>query len=215
MEGLIQCFRDRNAKSLENICWRGPIGLSLSCMSRFSFLVCPLVATAILFCAVVKTSAQTEARSGTEGQGVVLAKLFPPLYPPIAKTARVIGDVVLMVGIRQDGSIESAVTVSGHPLLTQAALDSVQHSQFECRSCGKTVTSYQLVYSFELGPTEYCGTTSSPDDNEAEQHYPQVIQSRNHITLVDRPIGTCDMAFQTSRRVRSAKCLYLWRCGLR
>jgi hypothetical protein len=73
-----------------------------------------------------------------------------------------------------------------------------------------------MVYSFQLGPTVHCTGVSSPINvNRREESYPSVIQAGNHITVIDQPIGTCDLAFKiTERKVRSIKCIYLWRCGL-
>jgi len=50
----------------------------------------------------------------------------PPIYPPIAKAARVSGTVVLQATIGKDGLMESVRVVSGPPLLLQAALDAVR-----------------------------------------------------------------------------------------
>src|SRR5712692_11252304 len=69
-------------------------------------------------------------------------KLSDPTYPRLAQQARITGDVDLMLTIQRDGSVESAVVVSGHPMLQQAALESAQRSQFECKGCGEAVTSY-------------------------------------------------------------------------
>ena len=82
--------------------------------------------------------------------GVVLGKLLPPTYPPLARTARVIGDVQIQLSIRRDGSIESTSVVSGHPLLTQAALESAQKSTFDCHNCRADGNTYGLTYSFRL-----------------------------------------------------------------
>jgi hypothetical protein len=104
---------------------------------------------------------------------------------------------------------------SGHPLLAQGALDSVQHSQFECRSCGEEVTSERIVHTFKLDSTEYRSQTPvTPNTNQGKKSYPQVIQSINHLTVIDEPIGTCDTEIFSVKKVRSAKCLYLWRCGV-
>ncbi len=199
------------------ICWQRPMGLSLARMMRFSFSLCGLAAIVVFSAAVVRSSAQAGASSNTEQHGVVLAKLIPPLYPPLAKQARIAGDVELAVGVRQDGSVESAVVVSGHPLLRQAALDSVKRSQFECQSCNEAVTSQRILFSFQPGPTKYCSETpTTPRTERQESSYPQVIHSANHVTLIDQPVGTCDPAVTITRqKVRSLKCLYLWRCGLR
>jgi periplasmic protein TonB len=62
-------------------------------------------------------------------QGLVLRKV-QPTYPPLARTARVQGSVVLAAVIGKDGSIENLHVISGHPLLTQAALDAVKQWKY-------------------------------------------------------------------------------------
>jgi TonB family protein len=184
-------------------------------MSRSFILLCALAATIVMSVAAVDSLAQVAARSNSEEQGVTLARLSPPIYPPLAKQARIIGDVDLELSVRQDGSLESVAVVTGHPLLTQAALDSVRHSQFECRSCGEAVTSERIVYTFQLDSTEYCSQTPvTSNTDQGKKSYPQVIQSINHVTVMDEPIGTCDSEIFSVKKVRSAKCLYLWRCGV-
>jgi TonB family protein len=162
-------------------------------------------------------NATAQSASGTEERQAeaVLTKLHDPIYPPVARTARVYGDVKLTLSIRRDGTVESVNVVSGHPLLKQAAIVSAQQSQFECQGCTDS-TSYLMVYTFQLGPTIYCETTGGASrDIEPEASFPKVTQTRNHVILFDRPVGTCDLAPDLHRRVRSAKCLYLWRCGVR
>src|SRR5580693_8711289 len=81
----------------------------------------------------VKISAQN-AGGGDSSQGeVVMTKLVAPVYPPLALQARIVGDVEVTVNVRPDGRIASVIQVSGYPLLKQAAMDSAQKSQFECR----------------------------------------------------------------------------------
>jgi protein TonB len=53
-----------------------------------------------------------------------------PAYPPLAKQTRVQGIVVLEATINKEGTIESLRVVSGHPLLTQAALDAVKQWRY-------------------------------------------------------------------------------------
>ena len=152
--------------------------------------------------------------TGPQGQ-VVIAKLSAPVYPQIVRVAHVFGEVHLTVYMRQDGGIESAVVTSGPPLLRLAALNSAQGSQFECRGCSEVVTEYSLVYAFQLGPDPGCKITKkTPQTVEKEQSYPRVIQSENHLRVIDRPVELCDPLAEIGR-VRSAKCLFLWRCGYR
>jgi TonB family protein len=151
--------------------------------------------------------AQTDSGSETSKGDVVVIALFDPTYPPLARAARINGDVELKVGIRRDGSIESVVAISGHPMLTQAALNSAQQSRYECRRCSSEVTLYSLTYSFQLG------TQSSPGFPCPEGNGIHVTQSLNRVTVVTEP-GLVYPHF-SNVRARSAKCAYLWQCGNR
>lgn len=174
-----------------------------------------LVAVLLVLSGACAVSRAQNANTVSTQESVVLKSLFQPVYPPVAKQARVTGDVELELEVKADGSFKSATVVSGHPLLKQAAVDSAQHSQFECRNCGAESVRFRILYSFQLGPTSYCTDASdAPKASEKRESYPNVTQSQNHITLVDQPIGTCDLAFiATKKRVRSIKCLFLWKCG--
>jgi TonB family protein len=182
-----------------------------------SYNIAKALATIILFLVPTTWLRAQEAKSGdTHLRHASVVKLSSPVYPPLAKQTRITGDVRLNLIVRADGSIESVTVESGHPLLKQAALDSAQQSQFGCEWCGKEASSVQMVYSFQLGPTSYCTGASSPhNEDKREESYPRVMQEENHITVIDQPVGTCDLAFKiTEKRVRSIKCMYLWKCGL-
>jgi TonB family protein len=178
--------------------------------SKLSGMKCGLIAlilavgAASLFTFVEFASAQSAQGSDAAQSGVVvLTKLSQPRYPPLARQARIEGDVVVTVSVRQDGSVESALTASGHAMLKEAALESAQTSQYECRECSEAVMSYSLVYTFLLA-TELANQTPQVS----------VTQSQNHVTVVAEPaFVTLDNIAHL--RVRSAKCLYLWKCGIR
>ena len=179
-------------------------------MSRYA-----LVGVALLSCAIGASWAQDGSNSNQALEEAAITKLSPLTYPPLARQTRISGDVEIDLEVRKDGSVASAVAVKGHPLLRQVALENAQKSQFACSDCSfEDVRSYRLVYTFELGPTSYC--TDEPNKSSAsdEQPYPRLTQSRGHVTLVDQPVGTCDMTGTTTySKVRSAKCLYLWKCA--
>jgi TonB family protein len=139
----------------------------------------------LCFLAAVENVPAQSATGTPALEPVVLNKLFPPVYPPLARQARITGDVKMQVTIRQDGSVASAEVISGHPMLKQAALDSVKKSTFECQrwssgvyvvGCQAAETSFTLTYTF--------GMRDDPGDLD------------------------CSVT-----RARSRKCLYLWRCG--
>jgi protein TonB len=53
-----------------------------------------------------------------------------PLYPPLAKQARIQGQVVLRAMISRDGMIGNLQVLSGHPMLVQAAIDAVKQWRY-------------------------------------------------------------------------------------
>jgi protein TonB len=63
------------------------------------------------------------------GGSVQQAKLIRqprPVYPPLAKQARISGTVQLSAVIAKNGTIQELKAVSGHPLLIPAALEAVR-----------------------------------------------------------------------------------------
>jgi len=151
--------------------------------------------------------AQSLPNPDTGKNNVVLTELFPPVYPRLARQARIVGEVLLELTVRPDGSVDSLEVVTGHRLLAQAALDSARQSHFRCTNCGESLSSYRLVYTFQFVETEDCCNT-------AQDGFPKVSQSANHISVVERSWCTCDPV-GTIVKVRSIKCLYLWHCSVR
>jgi len=49
-----------------------------------------------------------------------------PVYPPLARQARISGVVRLSVIIGRDGTVQDLTLLSGHPLLVPAAMDAVK-----------------------------------------------------------------------------------------
>lgn len=178
---------------------------------RRSFLSFAISAGLLLaLVSVATTHAFPQTATGEAQTEVVMVNLSPPVYPPLARQARIMGDVNLQLHIRQDGSIESVDFLSGHPILRQAALDSAKKSQFKCSACIEGTTLYSVTYTFEISGECRFG----PHCEELEHHEPQVTESPGQIRVVVGPVCLCDPA-ATIVRSRSAKCLYLWKCGYR
>ncbi len=53
-----------------------------------------------------------------------------PVYPALARQARIQGQVVLQAIISRDGAIENLQVLHGHPMLVQAALDAVRQWRY-------------------------------------------------------------------------------------
>ena len=63
-------------------------------------------------------------------QGLLIRKV-QPLYPPLARQARIQGNVVLQAEISKDGTIENLRLVSGHPMLAPAAIEAVKQWRYK------------------------------------------------------------------------------------
>ncbi len=68
--------------------------------------------------------------SGGVTRGLLIHRL-EPTYPPLARAARVQGDVVLSAIIDSSGQIKNLQLVSGHPMLVPAALDAVKQWRYK------------------------------------------------------------------------------------
>lgn len=148
---------------------------------------------------------------------VVLVKLGPITYPYIAKTAHIAGDVGVDLDVRKDGTVESAVAVSGPGLLGREAAESAKNSKFECRNCSEGVSPTHLVFTFKLADnpdSDGCGGTPSPTGYPTGQKFPVITVLGEHVTIVELA-APCDAYPAVIRRSarRAWQCVYLWHCG--
>jgi protein TonB len=63
-------------------------------------------------------------------KGLLMQKI-QPAYPPLARAARVQGDVVLSAVIDASGQITNLQLVSGHPMLVPAAFAAVKQWRYK------------------------------------------------------------------------------------
>jgi len=80
----------------------------------------------------VQKNAQTpRLRVGGIVQSAKLVRQLKPVYPQLAKQARIQGVVRLHALISREGTIEDLKVVSGHPLLVPSALEAVKQWAYE------------------------------------------------------------------------------------
>lgn len=96
---------------------------------------------------------QTPSKGTIVSGGVLNGKalnLPKPTYPPIAKAAKVSGNVVVQVTVDENGNVTSASPVSGHPLLQAAAVAAARNAKFSpTKLSGRPVkVSGVITYSF-------------------------------------------------------------------
>ncbi len=60
----------------------------------------------------------------------MLIRRVQPVYPPLARSARVQGSVVLAAVISKAGTIENLRALSGHPMLVPSAIDAVSQWRY-------------------------------------------------------------------------------------
>jgi protein TonB len=81
--------------------------------------------------AVPKVATPQRVRVSAGVTNGLLIRKVSPNYPPLARQARIQGQVVLRAQISKDGSIEGLTLVSGHPMLVQSALDAVKQWKYK------------------------------------------------------------------------------------
>ena len=69
-------------------------------------------------------------RVGGSIQEPRLIRRVPPVYPPIAQSAKITGVVIVELLVGVDGTVQNAQVLRSIPLLDQAALDAVRQWQF-------------------------------------------------------------------------------------
>jgi periplasmic protein TonB len=81
--------------------------------------------------AVPKVATPQRVRVSQGVSAGLLVRRVNPNYPPLARQARIQGQVILRAVISKDGSIENLTLVSGHPMLAPAAIDAVKQWKYK------------------------------------------------------------------------------------
>jgi periplasmic protein TonB len=76
----------------------------------------------------IATPQRVRVSSGV--QSGLLVRRVQPTYPPLARQARIQGQVVLQAQISKDGTIENLQLISGHPMLAPAAIEAVKQWKY-------------------------------------------------------------------------------------
>ncbi len=81
--------------------------------------------------AVPKVATPQRVRVSQGVSSGLLIKEVQPAYPPLARQARIQGQVLLQAQISKDGSIENLSLISGHPMLAPAAIEAVKQWRYK------------------------------------------------------------------------------------
>ena len=87
-----------------------------------------------LMCVMSFTLAEAAPQRVRVSEGIgsaFIVKKVDPVYPPLARQARIQGTVILQVVINKSGDVENVQLFSGHPMLAQAAIDAVKQWKYK------------------------------------------------------------------------------------
>ena len=102
--------------------------------------------------AVPKVATPQRVRVSQGVSSGLLIKKVQPAYPPLARQARIQGQVLLQAQISKDGSIENLSLISGHPMLAPAAIEAVKQWRYKpyMLNAEPVAVDTQVVVNFTL-----------------------------------------------------------------
>ncbi|HET9837192.1 MAG TPA: energy transducer TonB, partial [Candidatus Angelobacter sp.] len=106
-----------------------------------------------------------------------------PEYPQTARIAHIMGRTTVEFTLKDDGTATIRNT-TGHPLLLQAAVDTIKSSRFACSACGReSVFKVEFDFSFAVHSCE-----------EAKRHprYTSGLEDPDRVSVQAEPVCTED-----------------------
>lgn len=86
----------------------------------------------------------------------LLVRKVAPIYPPLARQARIQGTVVLSIVINKEGVVGDTRLVRGHPMLAPAAIEAVKQWKYKPYISGDEAvaveTTVQVRFKMPGGP---------------------------------------------------------------
>jgi len=89
----------------------------------------PTIGTRIMPTIAAPPTIKREFRQSSMLEGSLIRRV-QPIYPPLARNARIQGSVILEAVIGRDGSMQNLKLISGHPMLVASAIDAVRQWQY-------------------------------------------------------------------------------------
>jgi TonB family protein len=105
-------------------------------------------------------------RVGGNVQESKLIHKVEPVYPELAKRARVTGRVVLMVTVNEEGLVWDVQVLSGHPLLNEAAISAVRQWRYQPTLLNgvpmPVMATVTVLFALEGSPPPPAGPPTAP-----------------------------------------------------
>lgn len=136
-------------------------------------LVAALAFTASASLALAQAPAQDPApvRVGGTIKAPTKVKNVDPIYPPIARSARQEGVVILALVVGPTGTVQDATVLKSVPLLDQAALDAVKQWEYEPTLVNGVAVPviYNITVAFSLAKADAAAAASAADSPATSQ----------------------------------------------
>jgi len=135
-----------------------------------------------------------------------LIQQVKPVYPPIAKAARVQGDVVIAATIDKAGAVISERVVSGPAMLQQAALDAVKKwtfKPFEESGAAASVTT-TLKISFQIDKPGEGPTKEQEEASQAWFALSDKCRNRLNQPNTEDAVSACKQALDMALRAQNS-----------
>ncbi len=115
-----------------------------------------------------------------------LARKVEPVYPPLAKAARLQGKVTLEVVVSKEGAVKNVKTVSGPPMLISAATNAVKQWQYKPFMVEGTAAEVSTVVEvpFSLGISE---ADYKKEQDASDKYFKQEEKCRGLLQHGDYP----------------------------
>lgn len=157
-----------------------------------------LVGVAGISSCVAQVAPQRIRVSSGVASGLLESKV-DPVYPPLARQARIQGTVILKVHISKAGDVEDVQLVSGHPMLAPAAIEAVKQWKYRPYLLnGQPIeVETQIQVNFTLSDSPAPATGVVGDQPESETPAQPAASAETDVSA--RPPKTVD---DIPRRVR-------------
>jgi TonB family protein len=183
----------------------------------FAFAPIAVVIGWCAVCAAAQDSSQTEPpkiirKAGGVLQGSAVTRV-EPVYPPLAKAARVSGAVVVEVTVDEKGDVITAQAISGHPLLKDSAVAAARGWKFAPTELSGVPVKVigTVTFNFSVPQEPRSGSATDNDIEMAKQAVKANAYSPEaHFKLAEAYVyeGTYEEAVESYKRAIELKPTY-------
>ncbi len=98
------------------------------------------------------------------GSERAIVRMEVPVFPPLARTAQIQGEVVLDATISKEGNVLAVQRLSGHPMLAADASENVRtwvFTETQAQSVERVVFVYKLTDTQQFAPCSHVSIESA------------------------------------------------------